>query len=1206
MLVLCLPMFSQGAQGTIQGGVFDQSGGAVASAAVTVTDVARGVSRNLVADAAGQFAAASLNPGTYTVRAEAKGFQAVEHSGVLVEVGQNVRVDLVLQPGEQTQTITVTAEIPSINTTDATLGGAVSNSDINSLPLNGRNFDRLLQLRPGVITSPGATSGVSSTNGRRTGADVLFVEGIPQIELTTAGSTLNGSYKGGGDTNNLLPIDAIQEFSTQQNPKAEYGWRDGSAVIVGVKSGTNDLHGTAYAFGRDAAATDARNAFTQTVTPATLEQFGATAGGRIIKNKVFWFVGFEGLRLDVADVNVDTVPADAGTGATFANLAAAQASANMVDVCNYLKQTGNTNGPVNGLSAQLAGLGNFATGSAGSCTVTAANNTATGENLFPFNSVASSAAVNFVPALPNAAPLNNGLVKGDWNLSEHHHLSGMYYVSKSTSISSSGNLLPQWSSIISNNTQMYEGDWTWTPNSSWVNDLRMGYSYGANQSAYGDQSINPANPWPAGYGINTGVTNPLYGGMPNIAISSFNGPGLGVGGRSGIRGPDGEAEFKDGLSYLHGKHSFKFGFEYADAVLDEDPYSQSQGVVKFATLENYLTGTYKSATILAGDPSVNRRQHWFAGFAQDDFRVTPRITVNLGLRYEYYAVPTERNNLFGTFNPNVNPATTPAVQQVGPGSSLYTPEKTDFSPRGGFAWDIQGNGKTVLRAGGGLMTSIVPLSALAPIVPWGANFPSLGINVTGTFANVHGAPLNLSFGKAPAAGINWNTTGATIFPIGTAGPSCTVTVPCSTGAPNPNFEQPRSAQWNVDIQRVLARGLTIDVAYVGNHGFREQHSVDLNFPTAGVGGGWSTPWTAAELTAGKLPSGDVNLTSAQICAGQGASALGATCTVNPAGEVGPYSGQVQVGGSYSGQFPYLNYIIRSHNDYYSNYNGLQVTVDQRLSHGLTFLAGYTYSHALDFWSKNSLGSVLPSDPNNLRLDYGNGDNDIRNRFTFSPTYAIPGMKSPGQMLQGWTLSGILALQGGLPWSPTDFTTNDWLGTGENKENYISSNAGIEQFWNYSGPKSAFTANSTPIPQFTGATAMSTCQAAAEAPYTGNAQLVKLADAALLNAGCYARGGGFLTPPAYGTLGNAGRNIFRGQPYYNVDFSVSKIWHVKERYSAQFRAEFFNLFNRANFAAPGVDPTSSGFGVGVTTPDNSNPVLGSGGPRHIQFGLKLAF
>lgn len=209
LLLISLPLFSQGSQGTIQGTVFDQSGGVIAGATVAVIDVARGVTRNLVADDAGQYVASNLNPGTYTVRAEFKGFSAEERGGVMVEVGQNIRVDLKLQAGEQTQTITVTGEIPSIDTTDATLGGTVSNSAILSLPLNGRNFFRLLELRPGVITDPGATSGASSTNGRRLGADLLLVEGIPQIELTTANTTINGNYKGGGDSSNLLPIDAV-------------------------------------------------------------------------------------------------------------------------------------------------------------------------------------------------------------------------------------------------------------------------------------------------------------------------------------------------------------------------------------------------------------------------------------------------------------------------------------------------------------------------------------------------------------------------------------------------------------------------------------------------------------------------------------------------------------------------------------------------------------------------------------------------------------------------------------------------------------------------------------------------------------------------------------------------------------------------------------------------------------------------------------
>ena len=1169
VLVLCLPMFSQANQGTIQGAVLDQTGGAIAGATVTIVDVARGVTRTLVSDSAGEYVYSNVTPGTYTVRAEAKGFQGFEHSGVLVEVGQNIRVDLTLQPGEQNQTITVTGEVPSVDTTDATLGGAVSNQSILALPLNGRNFERLLQLRPGVVTSPGSTSGASSTNGRRSGSDVLLVEGIPQIELTTAGSTLNGSYKGGGDASNLLPIDAIQEFSTEQDPKAEFGWRDGSVVNVAVKSGTNSLHGTAYAFGRDASATDAANALTQKVTPATLEQFGGSAGGPVLKNKIFWFVNFEALRVNVSDVTVVTVP----SSVAMAPGADPASQLSMVDACKAL-------GPakINALSAQLAGLNPT------TCVVTPGSSSF--ENLFPF--ITSTTSNRLAPGLPNTAPLNNGLVKGDWDISQHHHLNGMYYISKSTALSTSGNLLPQWSSNIFNDTRMYDGNWTWTPNSTWVNDARLGYSYGANQLAYGDQSLIASHPYPNGYSLNTGVTNPLYGGLPNIVINSFSGS-LGVGGRTGIRGPDGEAQFEDAVSYLRGKHAFKFGFEYVDAVLDQDAYGQAQGVIKFSNLQNYLQGTVNTAAILAGDPTVNVRQHWFAGFAQDDWRVTQRINVSLGLRYEYYATPTERNDLLGSFDPSVNPATTPAVQQVKAGESMYTPEKTDFLPRVGFAWDVQGNGKTVVRAGGGLMSSIIPLTALSLQVPWGANFPSIGVNTTGTFANLH-TPNPLSFS---AAQINWSQAGP-IFPLGTVGPSCTPAVPCSTGSYAPNFTQPKSAYWNFDIQRVITNNLTLDVAFVGNHGYDEQHTVDLNMPPIGTG------YTPAVIAA---------------------------CIAAPtSAHCAPSATAIQNAEPYHANFPYLNYIIENESNYHSNYDALQVTVDKRVSHGLNFLVGYTYGHALDEWSKNSNGSILPSNPNNPGLGYGNSDFDIRNRFTFSPNYLLPGIKSPGQMLEGWSVAGILTLQGGLPWYPLDNTSDDWLGTGENKDNYASTNPGIVQPWNYTGPVSAFTSTANPIPCYgnlAGCTAMAAapasiqaaCTTAATAPYGGSStQNGKLALAALSNFACYAQNGGILTPPAYGTIGNESRNMFRSQPYYNVDLSISKLWHFKERYSAQFRAEFFNLFNRADFSTPApnsasTDPSggvTAGFGYALSTPDTSNPVLGSGGPRHIQFGLKLTF
>lgn len=1194
LFLACLPAFSQTNQGSVQGAVLDQSGGAIAGAAVTVTDVARGISQNLLTDSAGAYVALNLTPGTYTVRGEAKGFQVLEHANVLVEVGQNIRVDLVLQPGAQTQTVTVTSEVPAINSTDAVLGGTVSNEAINALPLNGRNFERLLDLRPGNVSTPGTGTGTSSTNGRRTIDDLLRLEGIAGVSAAGSSNLLNAVYRG-GDTANLVPIDAIQEFNETQNPKAQDGWRDGSTVNVGLKSGTNSLHGTAYAFGRDASATDAPNYFGG-VTPATLEQFGATAGGPILKDKLFWFTTFEGLRVSVGDVTTnDTLPYDKA-------LTPANPSLSMVDACNAL-------GPakVNPLSAQLAGL------NASTCVVTPASPSF--ENVFPF--IGSTTSNDFAPGLLSSLPLNNGILKVNYVLSPHNQLNGMYYISKSTQNSgSAAMLLPQWEQIALNDAQQYDGDWTWTPNSTWVNDFRLGYIYVVEQTLDADGNLLPLNPWPDGYGMNTGVTNKLYGGFPTITISGFSGT-LGANARTGRKGPQGDVDLIDNVSFLRGQHAFKFGFEYLDMVFDGDTFTQAQGVAKFASLsgnpntplENFLQGIPSSGSIYLGNPTQNTRSHWFGGFFQDDWRIKPRLTLNLGLRYEYYATPHERNNYMGNFNPNVNPLTTPAVEQFGPGEPLpteYNAGLGTLSPRFGLAWDVQGNGKTVVRAGASILTAAQALGLFIDDTPFGANFPSIGVDNSNTAVNAH-SPANFAFGPCktdttPAPSCNWTLAGPTFPTAGTlvvngvtyTGVSCTPTAlggtPCATGGVDPNFHEPPVVEWNLDVQRAITNSLTVDVAYVGNHGSREENIEDLDQPAIGAG------WNATAVSACLASAPTYN-----------------NCKPNVAAEAGQYTTI----------FPYLNSIDIATSGDESNYDALQASVQARLYHGLSFLAGYTYAHALSETDADSIssGNLLPTDKNNLHLNYGSSDYDIRNRFTFSPSYAIPGLKLPGQMLEGWTISSIITVQGGLPWAPNDPTSTDWLGTGENTNTAIG--AGSTQYWNYVGPASAFTSGPNPIPCFgkaAGCTAYtsalytpaieSACQSAAQAPYAGNTQLQALALASLANASCYMQGGGILTPPAYGTLGDASRGIFRSPMYANVDFSVAKTWKFRERYSAQFRIEFFNLFNRADFPIPAVvDPsTGSGgkFGCSCSTPDSTNAVLGSGGPRHIQFGLKLAF
>jgi hypothetical protein len=653
-------------------------------------------------------------------------------------------------------------------------------------------------------------------------------------------------------------------------------------------------------------------------------------------------------------------------------------------------------------------------------------------------------------------------------------------------------------------------------------------------------------------------------------------------------------DIADSVSLLRGRHAFKFGFEYIDVVYEGITADQQPGLVTFKSLQDFVAGNVLNGTVQAGNTAFNARDHWYAAFAQDDWRLTPRLTVNAGLRYEYIAPLHEKNNFLSNFNPNVNALTTPAIEQVGPGEPIpaqYSNNKLHFYPRLGAAWDVRGDGKTVVRAGASLLGNVENLFTFINLGPAGASFPDIGVSNTGKPINSN-TPYLLSLDQTAGNAVTWTQAGP-LFPISPTGPVCSKLSPCSSGSTDPNFHETYSYQINMDVQRAITNNLTVDVAYVGVFGHRETMWSDLNQPPLGAG---YTPTIIAACLAAKTQ---------------------AACK--------PSSSAEKAARPFNTTFPYLSYVSQASFLGWSNYNGLQLTANMRAFHGLSFISGYTYSHALDTGSNLNPNAVAIG-PNlkNFALSYGNSDNDLRHRFTFAPTYAIPGFKTPGQMLEGWSVSGILTLQKGAPWSAWDPTSVDWLGTAENGDQ-ANSLVGAQQFWNYSGPRSAFESNSQGMPCFgnlPGCTSYvaaggipEVCSNAAVAPYAGNVQLQALASAALQAYGCYVKNGGVLTPPAFGTIGNAGRNTFLGAPYYNVDMSVSKMWRIRERLSAQLRFEFFNIFNRVDFGAPVTNPSkgfTGSFGTAICTPDNcstgagSNPVLGSGGPRHVQFGMKLTF
>ena len=392
---------SQSTTGRILGTLTDQSGAAVAGASVVVTDVQRGTSRTMTTDESGGYAGPDLQPGTYRIHVEVKGFKSVERPNVQIEVATDLRVDFTLQPGQVSETVTITEEVPLINPTSATLGGTLSNKEINDLPLNGRNYENLLQLRPGVMRYPGGGFSTTSTDGLRAEDNAYFIEGLFNSEPFSGQGIINGAGIA-GDSATILPIDAIQEFNVQENPPAEYGWKPGAIINVGLKSGTNSLHGTAFAFGRDGRM-DARNYFNASPAPKTdrtLEQFGGSLGGTMIRDKAFFFGAYEGQRYDVGNSYTVSTPS------TLALPAPATPN------CTSPLVTGDCGNSIPNAIADLVANGvpiSAASQQISGCAVSGPTVTCNGTG-FPINNTQS---INVVQGFPNNVGVDNALAKVD-------------------------------------------------------------------------------------------------------------------------------------------------------------------------------------------------------------------------------------------------------------------------------------------------------------------------------------------------------------------------------------------------------------------------------------------------------------------------------------------------------------------------------------------------------------------------------------------------------------------------------------------------------------------------------------------------------------------------------------------------------------------------------------------------------------------------
>jgi hypothetical protein len=1138
-LLFSVPAWAQGNAGRILGSVADQSGGVLVGASVTVTDVQRGITRTLTTDDAGQYLAPNLLPGEYSIRAEAKGYKVVERRNIGLEVGKDARVDFVLPPGDVTQVVEVQDLVPLVDSTSATLGGTINNQTINDLPLNGRDYQKLLTLRPGVMIYPGGGGWDQSANGIRPESNAYVVDGMTDDEPFSALSVINAPGLT-GDAVTVIPIDAIQEFNTLISPKAEYGWKPGVTVTVGLKSGTNDIHGTAYAFGRSDSF-DARNYFNpssgpspQPKIPLNFQQFGATGGGAIIKDKLFYFVGYEGQRYSVGNSFIVNVPTTASikTGP--------DPSISIPDATADLAANGITT-----LSQQSLAL----------------------LPLYPANGGQSS---NVTIGYPNVNSSDSVLGKIDYHVNDHHAFNGMVFWGRDFEVAQDQAFLrPQWLSTQSQKPITGGGNWTWTPNSRWVNEARLGYVYD-NKANLAQDNKTAAT----AYGINTGVTDPLRLGMPQINVAGFNSLGGGVNWPK-FQGPDSVWQVSDSVSYLRGKHGFKFGFEARHGSVNEGSFRGSKGQIFFngqtafgtsTGLEDFLAGTPAFGKITYGNPQRHETQWLSALYFQDDWRLTPKLTLNLGLRYEYETPIREDHNLLGNFDPKLG------LVQVGKQiSNPYNPDHKQFAPRLGMAWDVTGKGTTIVRAGAGIVYDTISLETLL-VQENVQNATTIGLATIPT-----GAPIVVGGVTTPPAGtiavssvvipnLNWNGSsvgGSPIFPAapiqcgdGVTTSQYTDPAPCNVLGIDRNFRTPYITTWSIGVQHTFTQNFALDVAYVGNHSGNLIGIRDIN---------------QAALGTGVLP--------------------------------------------YGTRFPYLGFINMMSNQYRSNYNGLQVTGTQRLSHGVSFLLGYTYSHALDDSSTNQ-NQFLPQDSTHPGAEYASSDYDIRHRFTLSLTYAIPGRKSFAQLLEGWQINSVVTLQSAQPWTVND-TVDNIDGTNEN--------AGR---WDFFGNPSDFTSNQNPFIYCSGPLPGNCTQNISNGNPIVFSDQQTVAFWAMCSShpntttqfGCYVRGNSVMVAPALGTFGTMRRNMFRDSGFRDLDMSVTKDWKFGERFKAQFRAEFFNVLNHPSFAnpyggtsgyGPGAfdDPSSiSSFGCGCATPDQAggNPVVGSGSNRAMQLGLKLSF
>src|SRR5450755_1515372 len=686
LLVLSATFVSaQTFRGTILGTVSDTSGAVVSGATVKAKNTATGLERTTQTTTDGNYSLTELPIGTYSVTVTQQGFQTAVTSNVLVDVASERRVDVSLKLGLVSDTVEVTGEaVAQVDTTNDVLGGTLDAQAIANIPVNGRDYTKLIYLNPGVAGSPDQISdspgsfGTFSMNGSRGRANNFLLDGTDMNDGFRNDPAINeaGVF---GDPATILPIDAVSELQVRSNYEAEFGRNSGGVINIVTKSGTNTLHGSLLEYNRTSSIGSARNFFNNVGSqdPFHNNQFGGSLGGPIIKNKTFFYLDYEGQRESGAQAGTSCVPdprqiaADEAANGAPNTVIAALLARNPWPAPNKPDPafTPSASGTRYDLGCPL-GVNNLAV---------------------------STRFTNRVDSF---------IGKVDHNFNSNNLVTGRYYFGDSDQsfpfAQLAGGLLPGFNTTTPTRVQLVSLSYVKVVNAQQVNEARLGWNRFVEGFFPEDSSFNPAS-----IGLNTGVTSPFDFGLPKITLNNGGFSVIGATNSVPRSRVDSNWHFIDNYSWKAGRHDIKFGYEYRRTTIQLIQDNTFRGKLSFglidspvgggdpiSALEAFLEGLPSGGKLTQGDSKRHSFENNHGFYIQDSFRWTPRFTVNYGMRWDYFGVVGEKSNLFYRFDPTVG--------DVVPAGQLYNKDLNNFAPRIGFAYDVTGKGRTVVRGGWGL------------------------------------------------------------------------------------------------------------------------------------------------------------------------------------------------------------------------------------------------------------------------------------------------------------------------------------------------------------------------------------------------------------------------------------------------------------------------------------------------------------------------